>query len=156
MCISGQKHVNSVKTILYYGPKKSMPFFKFPYEKITTLMRIFVKKSTFPNENTLFMPIFCEKTSILSKTLYSHVKFFNFFMNNSMLPCLYLVKKIINSVKAPLHYWPKSQQDALFSKFSRKNNCSHAHILSKNVHSLKNTMLSLPSLVKKTSILSKT
>ena len=42
------------------------------------------------------------------------------------------------------------------SDFSRKNNCSHAQILSKNGHSLKNKLLSCPYFVKKTSILSKT
>ena len=44
----------------------------------------------------------------------------------------------------------KSQQNALFSNFSRKNRCSHAHILSRKVHSLKNTLL-CPFFVKKRS-----
>ena len=46
MRIIGQKHVNSVKTTMYYWPKKSQgcSLFTILYEKIT-LMRIFVKKT---------------------------------------------------------------------------------------------------------------
>ena len=47
--------------------------------------------------------------------------------------------------------WDKSQQNAIFSDFSRKNQCSHYHILSKKVHSLKNTLLLCPFFVKKRS-----
>ena len=63
MCIFGQKHDNSVKTIIYYWPKKSKgcSLFATFYEKHFTLMRIFVKKRTFSMENTLLMPIFCQK-----------------------------------------------------------------------------------------------
>ena len=95
MRIFGQKHVNSVETILYYGPKKSTgcPFSSIFHEKITTFMRISVKKRTFSKENTLACPYFVRKTSILSKTLCSHVKFFKIFMKNPLLPCLYVVKK---------------------------------------------------------------
>ena len=37
MHMTGQKNVNSVKTTLYYGPKKSTgcPFFPISHEKIT-------------------------------------------------------------------------------------------------------------------------
>ena len=105
MRIFGQKHVNSVKTILYYGPKKSTgcPFSSIFHEKITTFMRISVKKRTFSKENTLSCPYFVRKTSILSKTLCSHVNFFKIFMKNPLLPCLYLVKKK-TSILSKLYY----------------------------------------------------
>ena len=52
--------------------------------------------------------------------------------------------------------WAKKiNRKLLFSDFSPKNHSSHAHFLSKNVHSLKNTMLSCPYFVQKTYILSK-
>ena len=67
------------------------------------------------------MPIFGQKTSILSK----------------------------------LHYImeQKSQWDTLLFQFSWKNQCSHAHILSKIV--FKSKLLSCPYFVKNTSILTK-
>ena len=97
-------------------------------------------------------------------------------------------QKNVNFVKTTINYGPKKSKGCPFeSHFSRKNINSHAHILSKkrpfqknhaslmpifcqkNVHYLKNTMLSChlfqffhekpllsyPYLVKKTSILSK-
>ena len=61
------------------------------------------------------------------------------------------------SILSKLHYImsPKSQKETIFSNLSQKNNCSHAHISSKNVHSLKITLLSYPYFVTKTSIFSK-
>ena len=121
----------------------------------------FCQKNVHSLKNTLFSRAYLvRKTSIFSKTLCSHVNFFKIFIKNPLLPCLYLVKKNINSVKALLYFWPKSQQDALFSDFSSKNNCFHAdilsknvclsktqcsnfHILSKSVYSLKNTVLNV-------------
>ena len=92
----------------------------------------FCQKNVHSLKNTLFSRAYLvRKTSIFSKTLCSHVNFFKIFIKNPLLPCLYLVKKNINSVKALLYFWPKSQQDALFSDFSSKNNCFHADILSK-------------------------
>ena len=44
----------------------------------------------------------------------------------------------------------------IFSDFTQKNIYCHAHILSKNVQSLKTTLFPWPYFVKKTSILSKT
>ena len=92
----------------------------------------FCQKNVHSLKNTLFSRAYLvRKTSIFSKTLCFHVNFFKIFIKNPLLPCLYLVKKNINSVKALLYFWPKSQQDALFSDFSSKNNCFHADILSK-------------------------
>ena len=48
-----------------------------------------------------------------------------------------ICQKNVNSVKITLYIMgPKSQLDARFSNFTKKK-CSHAHVLSKNVHSLK-------------------
>ena len=63
MPIFGQKHVNSVKTKLYYGSKKSIgcPLFTIFHEKITTLMPFLSKKRTFSKEHTLLTRIFGQK-----------------------------------------------------------------------------------------------
>ena len=92
------KNVNSVKTILYYGPKKSIecPFLRFCTQKLL-LWCAFLSKHVHSLKNTLFSciscPYFVRKTSILSKTLCSHVKLFKIFMKNPLLPRPYLVKK---------------------------------------------------------------
>ena len=107
----------------------------------------------------LSSPHFDKKTSILSKTQCSHVIYFKFFMKNP--PChSHISPKNVNSAKTTLYFGPKKIRMPLFSYLSRKNKCSHAHILSKkhpfskkhtavmpracqiNVHSLKNTVLS--------------
>ena len=113
-------------TILWAKEVSMMPFFSDFSRKNHRSYAHILWKNVHSLKNTLLSSLyFVKKTSILSKTLCSHVKFF---MKNSMLPCPYLVRKIINSVKAPLHYWAESQQDALFSNFSRKTKCSHAHM----------------------------
>ena len=110
------KNVNSVKTKLYYGPKKSIgcSFCQIFHEKITALK-----------------PRFCQKTSILWKTLCScaHIlsknvislkntvlsyHFFKLFMKNPMLSYTYFVKK--TSILSKPHYnmGQKRQYDALF------------------------------------------
>ena len=127
-----------------------MPFFPIFHEKITTLMSIFCQKNLL--KNTLFScPYFVKKTSILSKTQCSHVILFKFFMKNPILSCPYLLKKRQFCHKYTI-VWDKKSIGFPFFRFSRKNHCSHAHILSKNVHSLKNPMLSCPYFVEKTSI----
>ena len=144
MPILGQKNVISVKTTLYYGKKKSVGC-------------SFFQKRPFPKKQTALMPIFCPKNVYsLKNTVLTCNFFFKFVMKNPLLSCPYLVKK--TSILTKLYYimGQKSQQDALFSDFSRKNYCSHAHIMSTNAHSLKHTLLSWPYFVKKTSILSKT
>ena len=64
--------------------------------------------------------------------------------------------KNVNSVKTTLYFGLQKPKDALLFPFFTKNNCSFTHILSKNVHSLKNTLFSCPCFVKKTSVPSKT
>ena len=108
-----------------------------------------------------------------------------FFIKNPPLSCIHLANNV-NSVKTHYIMGPKVKKNTLFLRFFTKKTatsysyfvkktsillkpCSHAHILSKNVHSLKNTvfsfnfskfsmkntLLSCTYLVQKTLILSK-
>ena len=88
MPMIGQQNVNSVKTTLYFGPKKSIdcPFFPISHEKITALMPIFCKNVNSLKQTALI-------TSILLKTLCSHDIFFKNFHKNPILSCPCLVKK---------------------------------------------------------------
>ena len=90
----GQKNVNSVKTTLYYRPKKSgCLFFLIFQEIINSLVPIFCQENVLSPKNlTTVMPIFCKKMSILSKTQFSNVIFFKSVMKKPLLPCPYLVK----------------------------------------------------------------
>ena len=61
---NGQKSHKSVKTTLYYGPKKSKgyPFFPIFHEKMTARMTIFCqKKYSFSKKHTAIIPIFVQK-----------------------------------------------------------------------------------------------
>ena len=73
-----------------------------------------------------------------------------------LLSCLYLIKKRQFCQNNTILWAKEVSRMPFFSDFSRKNYRSYAHILWKNVHSLKNTLLSSLYFVKKTSILSKT
>ena len=119
MRIFGQKHVNSVKSLLYYGPKKPIG---------CTFLRF--KKRTFSEENTLLMRTFCQKNVHSLKNIVLLCQIFQNFMKNPLLPCLYLVKKH-QFYQSSTTLMAKNSKDALFSNFSRKNNCPHAHTLSK-------------------------
>ena len=77
-------------------------------------------------------------------------------MENPLLSSPYLVKKRQFCQNYTIFWVQKVNRMPFFPDFSRKNNCSYTHILSKNVHSLKNTLFSCPYFVKKTSILTKT
>ena len=110
----------------------------------------FCQKNVHSLKNTLFSrPYFVRKTSIFSKTLCSHVDFFKNFMKNPLLPCRYLEKKHINSVKALLYFWPKVNRMPFFLIFQVKRTAFMPIFCQKNVCSLKNTMLSFPYFVKK-------
>ena len=162
MPIFGHKSLNSVKTTLYYRPKKSIgyPFF-FPifHKKILLSCPYFVKKHPFLKNTQLSCPYFVKKTSILSKILCSHAFFSNFSFKT--LCChAHIWPENVNSSKQHYIMDQNSQQDALFFRFFMKKSmlscpyfdnktsivikrhCSNAHILLKNVHSLKNTVLS--------------
>ena len=62
-------------------------------KKSTLSFTYFVKKVHSQKNTLLSCPYFVQKKSILSKTLYSHVIFFNFLMKNPLLPCPYFFKK---------------------------------------------------------------
>ena len=102
------------------------------------------------------MPLFCRKNvHSLQKKLCSHLIFLKFFVENSLLLCHILSKKV-NSVKTKRYYGPKKLiRCPFFPSFANKSP-SHAHILQKSVDSLKNTLLSCLYFFKKTVILSKT
>ena len=70
-------------------------------------------------------------------------------MKNPFLSCPYLVKKM--SILSKLHYTigQKVNRIPLFFRIFTIKYCSHAHILSKNVHSLINTLSSRPYFVQK-------
>ena len=100
--------------------------------------------------------IWSKKSSILSKTRCSHVIFFNFFMKN---PCCHT------------HIWSKKHQfcqnyTILWDKkvnripvlliFHQKVTALMPDFCQKNAHSLKNTPLSCPYFIGKSSIFSKT
>ena len=134
---------NSLRSYLYLVKKTSilsklhimtkkvnrMSFFSDISRKKFALMPIyFQKKRPFSKKTLLSCPYFVEKTSILSETLCSYVNFFKIFIKNPLLSCPYLIKNI-NSIKVHYNMSQKSQYDALFSDFSRKNHRSHAHIL---------------------------
>ena len=89
-------------------------FFSIFVWKITALMPIFCRKNVHSLKNTLFS--FHEKPPAV-KPIYG--------------------QKSLNSVKTTLYYGPKKSKGyPFFSNFSRKNDRSHAHILSKKTFSL--------------------
>ena len=94
----------SVKTTLYYGPKKSIgcPYFPIFQEKIIAFMPIFCKKSPFFKKHTDVMPIFCRKNVHPLKNTVLPCHFFNFFMKKLLLSCPYLVKETL--ILSKLHY----------------------------------------------------
>ena len=63
MPIFGQKNVNSVKTTLYYGPKKSIgcPFFSIFFEKPPVVMFISGKKYVNSVKTTLYYVLWAKK-----------------------------------------------------------------------------------------------
>ena len=108
MHIFGQNNVNSVKTTLYYGPKKSIgcPFF-FQFFTKKSLLPYFVKKKVHSLKNTLLLcPYFVKKLSILSKTMLP-CHFFQIFHEKPPAVMPIFGQKNVNSVKITLYYGPK-------------------------------------------------
>ena len=127
-------------------------------------MHILCKKASILKKHDALMSIFCQKTvhsvktrgsnpHILSKTAHSvktrcsRAIFFKIFMKKPRLSFTRSVKKRQFCQNYTLLWAKKVNRMPLFSDFSRKNHCSHAHILSKNVHSLKSKQLSCPYFV---------
>ena len=75
--------------------------------------------------------------------------FFKFPMRNPMLLCQYLVKKL--PCQDYTIWWAKkvNRMSFFFLHFSRKNQCSHAHSLSKQRPISKNTLFLCPYFIKK-------
>ena len=120
-------------------------------------MPILIQKDVHSLTNTLLSyPYFVVKTFILSKTLYSHVIVFNFYMKSPLLLCPHLIKKSQFCQNYIILWIKKINRMPFIYDFLRKNYYSHAHFCQKNVHSLKNTLFSRPYFVRKTSIFSKT
>ena len=119
MHMIGQKNVNSVKTTLYYGPKKSIgcPFFPISHEKNTAFMSIFCQKRSFSKIKQLSCLYFVKKTSTLLKTKCSHVIFFIFLHKNPILLCLYLVKKRIFCQNYTIFWAIKVNTQVFFNRF---------------------------------------
>ena len=136
-----------------------MPFFfDFSRKNHCSHAHILPKKRPFSKKHDALMPIFSQKTSILSQKHGSLMSFF-FFMKT---PCCHA--HIWSKSQFCQNYtilWPKKvNRMPFFSDFSRKNHLSHAHIWSKkrpfskkhnalmptfcpkNVYSLNNTVLS--------------
>jgi len=80
------KSVKSVKTTLYCAPKRSIGWYFFR-KKIIAFMPIFCQKTSILLKKHLFCPYFVKKMFILSKTLCSHVIFFKIFHKNHLLSC---------------------------------------------------------------------
>ena len=80
-----KKNVNTVITILYYWPKKHnrIPFIPSFHTKITAFMSIFYENIVRSLKNILISCLyFVKKTSIFSKTRFSHVILFQLFHEN--------------------------------------------------------------------------
>ena len=126
-------------------PKESVgcPFFPIFHEKIALLMLIFNQKYVYFLKKTLLSsPYFLKKRSFSQNYCALILRFFKFFMKNLLLSSPYLVKKRQFYQNYTIFWVLKVDRMPFFSDFSRKSNYSHAHILSKNARSLKNTPFS--------------
>ena len=103
-------YINSVKTTLYYGTKKSIgcPFASFSWKKNCS-HAIFVRKCPFSKNHFALMPIFCKKIVHSLKNKLLHVMFFKFVIKKPLLPCPYLVKKTSILSKLPYFMGQKSR-----------------------------------------------
>ena len=98
------KNINSIKTTLYYEPKKSIgcPFFPISHGKIIALMPIFCKKRPFSKKHAALKSRFCQKNGHSLKNTVLLCHFFKIFMTNPLLSRPDLVKKM--SILSKLHY----------------------------------------------------
>ena len=98
------KSVKSVKTKLYCAPKRSIGWYFFR-KKIIAFMPIFCQKTSILLKKHLFCPYFVKKMFILSKTLCSHVIFQKFFIKTTYCHAQNRSENV-NSVKTTLFYGP--------------------------------------------------
>ena len=113
------------------------------------------KRRPFSKKHIALMPIFCSKTSNFSKTLCSHFIFFKFHMKNT-LSCSYLTKNCQFCQNYTILLAKKVNRMPFFPIFHVKITALMPMLCQKDVHSLKNTLLSYPYCIEKTSNLSKT
>ena len=145
--------------IMGHKNKQDALFFQFLTKKSLLSCPYFVKKRPFSINKQLSCPYFVKKDVHSLKNTALSCHFFKFLIKTPTLMPIICQK---TSILSKLHHLMghKSRQDALFYRFSRKIGCSHTHILSKirlfskkhtalksmfcqkNVHSLKNTVLS--------------
>ena len=141
MPIFCQENVHSQKNTILSKNVRSlkntalMSFFQNFHEKLSAVKPIFCQKNVNSVNTTLcYGPnktILCPFFLFFTKSICSHIIFFEFSMTNPLLPCLYLVEKNkVNSVKTTLYYGRKKFYKMPFSSdFSRKNYCPNAHVV---------------------------
>ena len=133
MPIFGQINVNSVKNTLYYLSKKSIwcPFLPiFLEKKNCTHAHILSKKRPFSKKQTGLMPIFCQKNVLSLKNTKLLCNCFQIFHEKPPADMPICSQKT-SILSKPILWAKKVNRMPFFSDFSRKNQCSHAHILSK-------------------------
>ena len=135
-------------------------FFRFFIKKYCPNANINSQKDVHSLTNTLLSyPYFVVKSFILSKTLYSHVIFFQLLYEKPRAVIPYLIKKSQFCQNYIILWIKKVKRMPFFYKFSakksplscpyfvkktsilKKTHCSQVHILSKYVQFLKNTAL---------------
>ena len=124
MAIFGQKAVNSVKSTLFYGPKKvnRTPFF-FHFFTKKSMLSCSQFVMSYLEKNSVLMSIFCPKTSFFQK--HSALMSFDQIIHENPLQSLpYFVKKTSFLPKRQdlmvitiYIMGQNSQQNALFSNF---------------------------------------
>ena len=143
-------------TLLWAIKVNKMPFFpRFLLKNGCSHNQFILKIQLIFKEKTALKSMFCQKTFIPSKTLCSHVIFFLVFFEKSPAVKPIFGKKTSVLSNYTIFWVKKVNRMPVFSDFSRKNNSSNAHILSKNRPFSENNLLLSPY-VKKTSILTKT
>jgi len=172
MPIFGYKSLNSVNTTLFYGLKKSKryPFFLFFTEKSLLSCPWFVKKRPFSKKHVALMPLFFQKNvNSLKNILLSYHFFFSNFLWKIPFCRAHFWSKKCHFCKTSLYYRPKKLNSIPYIPICMKKSVLSCPYFVKNVHSLKNTMLSChffkfemktpllfcPYLVKKLSIIPK-
>ena len=138
MHIIGQKTPILSKIYFIMGQKSQQNAFfsSIFHEKINALMPIYCQKNLpFCEKHVALMPIFCQEKVHSLKTRSSHVIFCNFYMKKSHNLLSFARSVKITSILSKLQsiMGQKSRYNSIFFRFSRKNHCSHVHILSKTL-----------------------
>ena len=121
MQMIGQNNLNSVNTILYYGPKKlnRMPF-DF-HKKITALMPVFCQTtSTFYKPKSFHVHILSKKRLCSQKHCTFLLFYFNFFHNKLPTVMLIFHQKMLFLLKLHIVLGHQSQENAYFLSFHEK------------------------------------